>query len=523
MHTAGDSRLRRPELIAALSLGLDLGLGQPTEHVLRTCLISMRLGERIGAPPADLEAAYHIALLSAVGCTADSSDLAELFGDDNAFRGAAYRVDLAGLPLFGFMLRHAGAGGSPWHRMRMAAALVAEGSSGPAESMAAHCDVAATLAERLGLGPGLREPLRQLFARWDGKGFPRLKGDEIALPVRLVQLADIVEAHRSAGGRDAALHVARRRAGGHFDPTLVGELERHVDDLFAGLDGVTTWDEVVAAEPAPTGPIADDELDEALTVVADFADIKSPYFRGRSRGVSALAADAATRLGVPDAEVVAVRRAGLVHDLGRTGVPNTIWDKPGALTDAERERVRLHPYYTERALARPSALARLGAIAGAHHERLDGTGYHRGLRGAALPVLARVLAAADAYHAMTEPRPHRPALAPADAAAELRREARAGAFDGDAAEAVLASAGHRADRRARSAPGGLTPRELEVLLLVARGASNREIAKTLVIAEKTAANHVEHIYAKIDVSTRASAALYAMRHGLLDTLEPLAR
>ena len=289
MDTAGDSRLRRPELIAALSLGLDLGLGQPTEHVLRTCLISMRLGERIGAPPADLEAAYHIALLSAVGCTADSSDLAEFFGDDNAFRGAAYRVDLAGLPLFGFMLRHAGAGGSPWHRMRMAAALVAEGSSGPAESMAAHCDVAATLAERLGLGPGLREPLRQLFARWDGKGFPRLKGDEIALPVRLVQLADIVEAHRSAGGREAALHVARKRAGGHFDPTLVGELERHVDDLFAGLDGVTTWDEVVAAEPTPTGPIADDELDEALTsrrtsVGTRAASRRSPPTRRRGSG-----------------------------------------------------------------------------------------------------------------------------------------------------------------------------------------------------------------------------------------------
>ena len=523
MITAGDSRLRRPELIAALSLGLDLGLGQPTEHVLRTCLISMRLGERIGASPADLEIAYHIALLSAVGCTADASEVARFFGDDNEFRGAAYRVDLAGLPLFGFMLRHAGAGGSPWHRVRIAAALVAEGSGGAAESMAAHCDVAATLAERLGLGQDLREPVRQIFARWDGKGEPRLQRDEIALPVRIVQLADIVEAHRSAGGREAALSVARKRSGGQFDPDLVSELERHADELFSGLDGATTWDEVVAAEPTPSGPIPEEEVDEALTVVADFADIKSPYFRGHSRGVAALAADAASHLGLPEDDVVTVRRAGLVHDLGRTGVPNTIWDKPGPLTGAEHERVRLHPYYTERALARPPALARLGAVAGAHHERLDGSGYHRGLGAGSLPVAARVLAAADAYHAMTEPRPHRPALDPRAAAGELRREARDGLFDRDAAESVLAAAGHRAVRRGRGAPDGLTPRELEVLVLVARGASNREIARTLVIAEKTAANHVEHIYSKIDVSTRASATLYAMRHGLLDTLEPLER
>lgn len=523
MEGVAESRLRLPELIAALTLGIDLGLGQPTEHVLRSCLIALRLAESVDAPPSEREAAYYVALLSSVGCTADASQLAEWFGDDNAFRSATYGVDLAGLPMFGFMLRRAGAGGSPWHRVRITAALFAEGNGGAAESMASHCDVAATLAERLGLGPSLYEPMRQLFARWDGKGEPGLRGDAIALCVRLVQLADVVEAHRSAGGPEAALAMARRRAGTQFDPALVAQLEQHAGDVFAGLDGETTWDEVVAAEPNASGPIAEGELDEAFTVVADFADLKSPYFRGHSRGVAALAADAAAVLGLPASETVTVRRAALLHDLGRTGVPNTIWDKPGALTESERERVRLHPYYTERALARPAALARLGAIAGAHHERLDGSGYHRGLTGASVSQSARVLAAADAYHAMTEPRPHRPQLGSKDAADELRRDVRAGRFDGDVAEAVLAAAGHRTGSRRRSAPGGLTPRELEVLVLLARGASNREIAKTLVIAEKTAANHVEHIYAKIDVSTRAAAALYAMRQGLLETLEPLAR
>jgi HD-GYP domain-containing protein (c-di-GMP phosphodiesterase class II) len=523
VERAGDSQLRLPELIAALSLGIDLGLGQPTEHLLRTCLAATRLAERIDAPPSEREAVYYVALFSSVGCTWDAGELAEWFGDDNAFRSSLYSIDMAGLPLFGFMLRRAGAGGSLAHRARMVAALFAEGNKGAAESMASHCDVAATLAERLGLGPSLHQPLSQLFARWDGKGQPQIRGEDIVLSVRLVQLAEIVEAHRSTSGLEEALAVARERAGGQFDPSLVAELERHADDVFAGLDSETTWDEVIAAEPTTSTPLRDEELDEAFTVVADFADLKSPYFRGHSRGVAALAADAAGRLGLPEGDAKAVRRAALLHDLGRTGVPNTIWDKAGALTESERERVRLHSYYTERALARPAALARLGAIAAAHHERQDGSGYHRGLPGPSLAPASRVLAAADAYHAMTEARPHRPAFEPPAAADELRREARAGGFDADVVEAVLTAAGHRSSARRRAAPGGLTPRELEVLVLVARGASNRQIAKELVIAQKTVANHVEHIYAKIDVSTRAGATLYAMRQGLLDTLEPLER
>jgi HD-GYP domain-containing protein (c-di-GMP phosphodiesterase class II) len=518
-----DPRVRLPELIAALTLGIDLGMGQPTEHVLRSCLIAVRLGDRIDAPAGEREAAYYVALLAWVGCTSDADELARWFGDDIAFRRAAYDVDLAGLPLFGFMLRHVGVGRPAWQRARLAASLVREGNRGADESMAAHCETAVMVAERLGLGTAVREPMGYLFARWDGKGTPRLRGDEIPLAVRLVQLADLVESSRSADGAGAALAVARRRAGTQLDPALVSALERHADDVLAGLDGETTWDEVVTAEPHPGPPLAGPPLDEALSVVGDFADLKSPSFRGHSRGVAALASDAAPAFGLSPAEATDVRRAALVHDLGRTGIPNTIWDKPGPLTASEWERVRLHPYYTERALARPEALARLGVVAAAHHERLDGSGYHRTLAAASLSPAARLLAAADAYHAMTEPRPHRPALEPAAAAAELRAEVRAGRLAGDAAEAVLGAAGHRVHVRRRSAPAGLTQREVEVLVLLARGASNKEIARALVIAEKTASSHVQHIYAKLDVSSRAAASLCAMRFGLLDTLEPLAR
>jgi DNA-binding CsgD family transcriptional regulator len=209
-----------------------------------------------------------------------------------------------------------------------------------------------------------------------------------------------------------------------------------------------------------------------------------------------------------------LRRAALVHDLGRLGVSNAIWDKPAALTPPEWERVRLHPYLTERMLASSSALAPLGALAAQHHERCDGSGYPRGQSADVLSPEARILAAADAYRAMLEPRPHRPPRTPTEAEAELRTDVREGRLDGDAVNAVLSGAGHRVRRR-REWPAGLTPRELEVLRLLARGASNKEIARVLVISPKTVGNHVEHIYLKTGARSRAAASLFATRHGLI--------
>ena len=209
-----------------------------------------------------------------------------------------------------------------------------------------------------------------------------------------------------------------------------------------------------------------------------------------------------------------LRRAGVVHGLGRLGVSNAIWDKKGTLGAGERERVRMHPYLTERMLSQSEALAPLGDIAGMLRERLDGSGYPRRLAGAAIPLSARMLGAADAYQAMCEPRPHRDDLSPEQAAAELRGEVKAGRMDGDAVEAVLGAAGHRVARR-REGPAGLTAREIDVLRLVSRGLSSKEIAARLVISPKTARNHIEHIYAKIGVSTRSGASLFALQHGLL--------
>jgi HD-GYP domain-containing protein (c-di-GMP phosphodiesterase class II) len=312
----------------------------------------------------------------------------------------------------------------------------------------------------------------------------------------------------------AARDLARKRAGKQFDPAFAGVMYRDADEILSGLDAIATWDAVIGAEPALAIVLSGERFDAALGAIANFVDLKTPYTLGHAQAVSELVASGGEQLGLAETEVRTLRRAGLVHDLGRLGVSNSIWDKPGPLGAGEWERVRLHPYITERMLHQSEALAPLGAIAVQHRERLDGSGYPRGLSGSSIPQSARVLGAADAYQAMREPRPYRGALAAPDAAAQLRAEVKAGRLDGDAVEAVLGAAGHRVARR-RAGPAGLTQREVEVLRLLARGLSNKQIAEQLVISPKTVANHVEHIYVKIDASSRAMAGLFAMQHGLL--------
>lgn len=516
-----DSGLRLAELVGAFTLAVDLGLGQPMEHVLRSWLIAARLGEHLGVRRDERAALYYVATLAWVGCVADTPELSALFGDDIAYRHDGYALEQVGLPMLGFMLRHAAAGRAPLERLRAAATLITAGPASIERVIVSHCLVTATMADRLGLGPSVRDPLQQFFTRWDGKGVPvGLGGDGISLHMRLYQLADIVEVVQRVGGTSAAVEVARARRGTQFDPAVVDAFASVADDVVRDAAIDDDWTAVLAREPALQQRLREDELDTALEAIADFTDLRSRWRAGHSRAVADLASRAAAGAGLPAGEVVAVRRAGLVHDIGMHGVPATILDKPGPLSTSEWERMRMHAYYTERMLARPEVLARIGAIASLTNERADGSGYHRRLAGPAISVAGRILGAACAYRAMTEPRAHRPAMTPQQAAAELRREVRAGRFAGDAVDAVLVAAGQRTGKRS-SGPAGLTPREIEVLRLIARGASSAAVARMLEISVKTAGTHIERIYDKIGVSTRSTAALYAMQHGLLDALEPL--
>jgi len=517
-----DTGVTLAELLAAFSLATDLGLGQPMEHVLRSWRIASRLGERVELDEAARSALFYVAVLAWVGCVADTPEVARMFGDDIAFRSDSYDVELSGLQGMTFMIRHAGAGGAAMHRLRLATTLVATGGKRVEQGLMSHCLTTSRMADLLGLGPDVSIPLQQFFTRWDGRGLPRgVSHEDIAQTVRLFHLSDIVEVYHRTGGVQAAIKVARARSGTHFDPRLVDEFCAGAEDLLAARPDDPDCHEQIAAEPALQARLTGHELDAALDVIADFTDLRSTWRAGHSRAVAELAAQAAECAGLPDSEVTAVRRAGLLHDVGLHGVPSSILDKPGPLTFTESERLRMHAYYTERVLARPAGLAKFGRIAALTHERLDGSGYHRGLAGPSIPVSARILAAADAYRAMTEARPHRPALTPKQAATELRGAVRRGQLDAQASDSVLTAAGQHPGRRRVSGPAGLTPREIQVLSLIAAGASTRQVAHALAITEKTAGTHIERIYAKTGASTRSTATLFALQHGLLDQPTPL--
>jgi HD-GYP domain-containing protein (c-di-GMP phosphodiesterase class II) len=384
------------------------------------------------------------------------------------------------------------------------------------ESFAAMCEVAQRFARWLELGPGIVAALEYVFARWDGKGPPGgVGGDELPLPTRLLHVARDYSLFLSAAGADDARTVLERRAGSAYDPRLAKLGARHFDDVCAELDDTRMWEHALESEPFPRVRLSGDGIDAGFSAFAALTGLKSPWFREHSTGVADLAEAAAWRLGVPAESVAFLRRAALAADLGRVGVSNAIWEKPGPLGFGEWERARLHAHFTERAFAQSQALAPIGLLAGSHHERLDGSGYQRGLRGSALDKTVRILAAADCYTAMRSARPYRPALEPAAAEGELRGEVEAGRLDAEAVDAVLAAAGHRVPKRSGELPAGLTRRELEVLLALVLGHSNQVIADDLGISPKTVGHHVQHVYQKVGVRSRAAATVWAFEHDLV--------
>jgi HD-GYP domain-containing protein (c-di-GMP phosphodiesterase class II) len=334
-------------------------------------------------------------------------------------------------------------------------------------------------------------------------------GSDIHLSARIVFVARDVEVLQRDGGVERVRTALRTRSGAAYDPSVARTLLQVAGEVIEAIETTSPWEAVLQREPEPYPWVPESRLDSVLETFADFVDLKSPFSAGHSRGVSALVARGGS-------EGNSLRRAALVHDLGRMSVPNAIWDKPGRLTEGEWERVRLHPYYSERILGRSPALKPLAGCAGMHHERLDGSGYHRGSERAEIPHDARALAAADAYQAMTQPRAFREALSPAHAAEELEAESRAGRMDVDSVQRVLTAAGHQAQPAHRSWPAGLSDREIEVLRLLCRGGSKKQVASLLRIAHSTVDHHVRHIYEKVGVATRAGATLFAVENDLLE-------
>jgi len=510
--------------VATLALAQDNAFGQPLESQLRSCLLATWICDAAGFDPSVHDTVYWVALLRYIGCTGHAHEVATLFGDEIAIRAQTLVHD-AGNPaeVIQDVIRFATAGRAEEEREQVVQFIQQNAREWATHNFSSGCEVGDMLLQRIEFGPDVREALRFTFERWNGKGYPsHAAGEAIPLPMRVVHLSHDMEALARLFSPERALEAARDRRDRTYDPAIVDVFLAHGNEWFARLAKTEPWDAVMELEPRPRRVLDGESLESALLMAADFIDLKSPYMGGHSRRCAQIATNAAQVLGFSDDAVTTLRRAALVHDFGTTAVPNSIWDKPGSLTRAEFDRVELHPMLTEQMLRRSPGLAALNAVASAHHEKCDGSGYHKRVRADAVDPAAAVLAATEVYVGMTTERADRPAFSADNAAAELSRLASSGVLEPRAIRAVLVAAGHGEPaastappvRRGKH-PGGLSRREVDVLRLAAKGLTTREIGERLFISAKTADHHIQHVYVKIGVSTRAAAALWAMQNAVV--------
>jgi HD-GYP domain-containing protein (c-di-GMP phosphodiesterase class II) len=505
---------RTLELLGGLSLVTDIGTGSPLEESLKRCLVAARLSKIIGCTNEEVRDVLYTALLQHLGCTAYAHEVARVWGDDVVTTRLSFLSSSGELSDMWRVWIPGMAQATGRSKARVLSTTVVTARRMDVEGPAATCEVARGASQGLGLPEAVQAGLLHMFAMWNGKGFPDTAGESIPLAARVMQVALTAVMFASHANGDVAVAEVRRRAGTQLDPNLADLLIEKADELLGDLDEIDAYQAILDVEPEPVRRVEKGGLTDVARTFGNLVDLKSPWLHGHSAGVGDLSAAAAGMLGFGK-DMETLRVAGYLHDLGRVGVSSAIWDKAGPLSTAERDQARLHAYHSERILARIPPLTGLAKLAGQHHERSDGSGYHRGFLAAQLTMPSRVLACADAYRRWTEDRPYRRGLVPARAADRLEAEARAGRLDADAAAAVIEAAGlPRGVKRTR--PADLTERQVEVLRLVSRGLSNAAIAERLVLSRRTVEHHVQDIYLKIDASTRAGAAMFALQHGLLD-------
>ncbi len=486
--------LRVFDSVKALAFIGDLSMGQPTDHSLRVAWLAAQLAQAAGFGEAERDAVREVSLLRWSGCTANAAGFGDVFGDDIASRAAM----LEGRP--------------DW-----ADPLAAHGGASAALTPLAqiHCEVSGEVARILGLASGTEIALRHIFETWDGNGLPaRLAGDAVPAPVLAVTLAGDLEIYSRVHGADGALARVAHHTGARYPERLAALGARHLRDWLAALERLAPAELDAALLTASMQQATAPEL------IADVIDLKLPWMTGFSREVADTAAACCARL-TPDAAAPArVYRAALVHGIGRAAVPNGVWNTAGPLPPSTWEKVRLAPYWTARAGRQAGALGEAAELGSHAYERLDGSGYFRGVRDTALALEARVLAAAVAWVAMRSARPWRAALPAQEAVVQLRDEAARGRLDTAVVEALIADGAPTARRAAydatsRAAVVPLSPRELEVLRAISRGASNKEAARELMLSPSTVRTHVESVFRKLACSTRAAATLKASSMGLL--------
>ena len=513
--------VRRADFLMALAYATDLATGQSRDFALRGCVLAMRLAEAAGLDEGQRRNVYHQALLRYVGCNADTHLLAAAFGDEIAMRRDLARTNLGDhkelVETFVRALNRAFADAPSGDLDGFVERGLSDALNVSIPILAGHCEVAKRIGARLGLSDELCENLGQIYERWDGHGLPNgLKGDAVRPAVRLVTLAQDAVVLAEVHGFAAMKGMIADRRDGAYEAALADAFLADADRLMEGLDGDIERDAILALEPVPHAVLDEAACEEAYLAIADMVDMRMPFTLGHSRAVASLADAAGAEMGLPAPDMRALRWAAYTHDIGELSVPVSTWQRPGPLSAREVDAARLHPYHGDRAL---TALGGEGKVVAAlvlrHHERLDGSGYHRGVRGPDLSPAARVLAAAETFQTAREARPHRAALSDTAAAARLRAAVREGKLCPDAVAAVLEAAGQPDRRGTTERLAGLTPREIEVLKLIAAGHTGKEAARLLDISPKTTDHHIQSLYSKIGVNTRAGAALYALEHGLV--------
>jgi putative nucleotidyltransferase with HDIG domain len=417
--------LRLSEVLAGLSHALDIAEGQPRGHTERSCVIGMRLVADLGVDDATRSAAFYALLLKDAGCSSNASKVAALFGADDAVVKSTRRLtDTSSRPqAVGHLLRTAAPGQSPLAKAQHVAAVLRFGSEGARSLVAMRCERGAAVARAIGLGEVVARAILDVDEHWDGRGYPAgIAGDQISLVGRVLCLAQTTEVFSRHGGPSAACAIARNRRGTWFDPKLVDVLLplEHDDDFWRGLENRA----VFVLEPPDRVLLADHgRLDRVAEAFAWVIDAKSPYTARHSEGVADIAVALAAALELAPEDLATLRRAGLLHDIGKLGVSSRILDKPGPLTEAEREVVRRHPRLSLEILTRVSAFDELARIAGSHHERLDGSGYPSALTAKELDLPSRILAVADVAEALSADRPYREALSADEVIRTIRGEA----------------------------------------------------------------------------------------------------
>lgn len=533
-----NSDVRAIDLLGALAVMSDMALGLTAGHGVRATYIGMCIGRELRLSNDAQADQFYAALLTDAGCTAWASQTAaSILGDDMIARRELFFFTDPTDPraMLKWLARYMAAGERVSVRLRRVADFAVHGRQFMMEGLQNSAQVAARFARRLDRSLGVQEALRFAFERWDGSGPSGRRRDSIPLVSRITYASIFLEVFHGMEGRNAAIELARARRGKDLDPDIVDAFLRLSKDeaFWQGLEGESIWAIVREMEPdSPFRYFSSERLDEAAKAFGDFADLKSFYTIGHSRRVAALSESMAAAMGLPTEDVVAVRRAALLHDVGLVVIPSFVLHKPQErLSEAEWEAIRLHPYHAERILSRAPAFSRAARIAAAHHERPDGAGYFRGTCGDEVPVGARILAAADRFDELTHAGPGRAEL-PADEAFEMMSRQAGSAFFDDALGALRAAldgastdesaepveairAPERTKEKSRTWPAGLTDREIQVLRILATGASRQDMAAQLSVSLHTVRRHIEHIYTKIDVRTRVEATLYAIERGLI--------